>query len=66
MKSIDFLRGAVRPISVLAVVGAVIGFLATGQLEAAKYMTAFGSPIVAWWFASRPGQPTPPPDEPAS
>jgi len=51
--ALDFVRGIVRPVSLMAVVGAVIAFLAQGMLEEAKFMAAFGGPILGWWFAER-------------
>lgn len=50
---LKLLRGSVRPLAVLSVIGGVIGFLATGQLEGAKFLAAFGGPILGWWFLER-------------
>ena len=51
--ALDFVRGIVRPVSLLAIVGGVVGFLATGRLEEAKYLATFGGPIVGFYFLER-------------
>ncbi len=55
---LKLLRGAVRPVAVFAVIGSVIGFLATGRIEEATYLAAFGQTIVAFWFVERMHKPT--------
>lgn len=50
---VEAARGIVRPISLLAIVGGVVGFLATGRLEEAKLLAVFGGPIMGFWFKER-------------
>lgn len=53
LAALTFIRGIVRPVAVLAIIGAVIGFAAIGSLEAAKFVAAFGAPTIGFWFAER-------------
>lgn len=50
---VNAVRSLVRPVSLLAIVGGVLGFAATGNMESAKFLAAFGGPILGWWFAER-------------
>lgn len=59
---LKLLRGAVRPVAVFAIIGGVIAFLATGLVEEAKYLAAFGQSIVAWWFIERMRRAPAPPE----
>jgi len=48
------LRGSVRPLIVFAAFGAVVGFFATGNRDAAEFISvAFGTPSMVWWFKAR-------------
>ena len=50
---LNFLRGSVRPITLLTITGGVVGFLATGKIEEAKFLALFGGPVVGFWFKER-------------
>ncbi len=50
---VNAVRSLVRPVSLLAIVGGVVGFAAAGNMESAKFLAAFGGPVLGWWFAER-------------
>ena len=45
-------RGLVRPVSLLAIVGAIIAAVFV-RLLPAEALLAIGGPILGWWFAER-------------
>ncbi len=51
--ALTLIRGLVRPFALFAIIGGVVGFLAFGKLEEAKFLAAFGGPMVGWWFLER-------------
>ena len=58
MKSLKLIRGIVRPIALLAVVGGVVGLsiyhgITVDAKEAALFLAAFGGPIIGFWFKER-------------
>ena len=46
-------RGLVRPLALLAIVGGVVGFLAVGKVDEAKFLAGFGGPILGFYFLER-------------
>ena len=58
MKSLDFLRGSVRPVTLLAIVGGVVSMavyygITVDAKEAALLLAAFGGLPMGFWFRSR-------------
>ena len=51
--ALTLIRGLVRPFALFAIVGGVVVFLAFGKLEEAKFLAAFGGPVVGFWFLER-------------
>lgn len=54
---LTLVRGLVRPLSVLAIIGSVVALAAVSKLEEAQFVATFGGPIVGWWFVSRERKP---------
>jgi hypothetical protein len=50
---LKLLRGSVRPLVLLAIVAAIIGFLASGKVEEAKILIGVGALPMGFWFAER-------------
>ena len=58
MKALDFLRGSVRPVTLLTIVGGVVAMavyygITVDAKEAALFLAAFGGPAMGFWFRSR-------------
>lgn len=58
MNALDFLRGAVRPIVLLVVVGGIVGLtvyygVTVNAKEAALLLAAYSGPILGFWFKER-------------
>lgn len=51
--ALDFLRGAVRPVTLLAAVGVTLGLFVAGEIDSAERVAAFSAPIVGFWFGAR-------------
>jgi hypothetical protein len=67
MRSLDFIRGLVRPLVLVIIVSGVTGLaiyhgVTTDAKEATLMLAAFSGPIVGFWFNSRetaaPEEPT--------
>ena len=58
MEALDFIRGIVRPLTLLIVVSGVVGLLVyygitVDAKEAALLLIGFGGPVLLFWFKER-------------
>ena len=50
---LDLVRGLVRPVALVTLVGALIGFLAAGNKEAAQVILGPATFALGYWFKAR-------------
>jgi hypothetical protein len=50
--NLDFIRGIVRPVVTVSLVGAAVAAVFTGRLEA-EWLAGVASITVVWWFKDR-------------